>query len=43
MTSEGQRTVAEVRTTTIENGKTDVKVKTFRGTKAEVKAELDKM
>ncbi|CAM4102895.1 sodium-translocating pyrophosphatase [Gillisia hiemivivida] len=43
MTTEGDETVAEVRITTIENGKTDVKVKTYRGTKAEVEAELENM
>ena len=41
MTTEGDETVAEVRTTTTENGKTDVKVKTYRGTKAEVEAQLE--
>ncbi len=43
MTTEGDETAAEVRTTTIENGKTDVKVKTYRGTKAEVEAQLENM
>ena len=43
MTTEGDETVAEVRTTIIENGKTDVKVKTYRGTKAEVETQLENM
>ena len=43
MTSEGEETIAEVRVTTMKDGKTDVKVKTFTGTKEEVEAELDKM
>ncbi len=43
MTTEGDVTVAEVRTTILENGKTDVKVKTFRGTKGEVEAQIKNM
>tara|TARA_R100001369_G_scaffold954_3_gene3119 strand:+ start:75492 stop:77885 length:2394 start_codon:yes stop_codon:yes gene_type:complete len=43
MTTDGDVTVAEVRTTTLENGKTDVKVKTFRGTKGEVDAQIKNM
>jgi K(+)-stimulated pyrophosphate-energized sodium pump len=43
MTTEGDETVAEVRTTIIKNGETDVKVKTITGTKAEVEAQLEDM
>jgi len=43
MTSEGDETVAEVRITTMKDGKTDVIVKTFRGTKEEVDAEIAKL
>jgi len=43
MTTEEDVTVAEVRTTTLENGRTDVKVKTFRGTKGEVEAQIKNM
>jgi K(+)-stimulated pyrophosphate-energized sodium pump len=43
MTSEGDETVAEVRITTMKDGKTEVIVKTFRGTKEEVDAEIAKL
>ena len=43
MTTEGDETIAEVRTTTLEAGKTNVKVKTIAGTKAEVEAQLEEM
>ncbi len=43
MTTENDETVAEVRITTFKNGKTDVKVKTYKGTKAEVEAQLQNM
>ena len=43
MSLEGVETVAKVRITTSENGKTDVIEKTFRGTKAEVEAQIQKL
>ncbi len=43
VTTEGDETVAKVRITTVKNGKTDVKVKTFTGTREEVQDELDNM
>lgn len=43
MTSEGDEIVAEVRITTIKDGKTDVKIKTLRGTREEIEAEIAKL
>ncbi|MFO7719357.1 MAG: sodium/proton-translocating pyrophosphatase, partial [Gillisia sp.] len=43
MTTEGEQTVASVRITTMENGKSDVEVKTFRGTESEVKAQIENL
>ncbi len=43
MSLEGEETVAKVRVTTTENGKTDVLERTFRGTEAEVQAEIQQL
>ncbi len=43
MTTEGDQSIAEVRTTTTENGKTDINVKTFKGTTEEVEAKIEDM
>jgi len=43
MSLEGEETVAKVTITTTENGKTDVVEKTFRGTKAEVEAQIEQL
>ena len=43
MSLEGEETVAEVTITTTENGKTNVEEKTFRGTKAEVEAQIQQL
>ena len=43
MSMEGEETVAKVRITTTENGKTNVEEKTFRGTKAEVEAQIQQL
>ncbi len=40
MTSEGNKTIAKVRITTIKNGETKVQQKTFTGTKAEVEKQV---
>jgi len=40
MTSEGNKTIAKVRITTIKNGETKVQQKTFTGTKAEVERQV---
>ena len=43
MSLEGEETVAKVKITTTENGKTNVEEKTFRGTKAEVEAQIQQL
>jgi len=43
MSLEGEETVAKVTITTTENGKTNVEEKTFRGTKAEVQSQIQKL
>ncbi len=43
MTTEGGETIANVRITTMENGRSDVQVKTFRGTEAEVRSQIDNL
>jgi len=43
MTTEGDKTVAEVKTTTTKNGKTDVQMKTYTGTREEVQKNIDNM
>jgi len=43
MSMEGEETVAKVRITTTENGKITVEEKTFRGTKAEVEAQIQQL
>jgi len=43
MSMEGEETVANVTITTTENGETEVVEKTFRGTKAEVEAQLQQL
>lgn len=43
MTTEGEQTVASVRVTTMKNGKSDVQVKTFKGSEAEVKAQIENL
>lgn len=43
MTTEGEETVANVTIETTENGETTSETKTFRGTEAEVKAQLEAM
>ncbi len=43
MSLEGEETVAKVTITTTENGETNVEEKTFRGTKAEVEAQIQQL